>query len=170
MSSALSAIVGVQISGTFSKQVGLAATVGSILKSVNGQLSNGTGADQADRVFTETNTLGPSATKDYDLAGVLLDIFGATITFAKVKCIAIFAVAGNTNNVVLGAAAATQFVGPFGANTHTVHARPGGCILLFSPDLTSWAVGAGATDFLRVANSAGSTSVTYDIVVIGTSA
>lgn len=167
---ALSATVGVRVEGSYSNQVGLAAVNGVIARALGVTLSSGTGANQADRIFTETNTLGVSATKDYDLAGVLLDQFGSTLTFVKMKGIFIFADAANTNNVVLGAAAATQFVGPFGANTHTVHARPGGCIALFSPDLTSWAVGAGTTDFLRVANSAGGTSVTYDIVLIGTSA
>jgi hypothetical protein len=37
-------------------------------------------------------------------------------------------------------------------------------------DAIGWGVTAGTGDLLKVANSAGSTSVNYDIVVIGNSA
>jgi len=36
-------------------------------------------------------------------------------------------------------------------------------------DATTYAVTAGTGDLLKVANSAGGTSVTYDIVIIGSS-
>src|SRR5689334_6535911 len=83
-------------------------------------LDNGTGANQADRLFSDTRTIAISGTDDLDLAGVLTDAFGATSTFVKVKVIAIAAAAANTNTVVVGNAAANQFQGPFGAVTHTV--------------------------------------------------
>ena len=133
-------------------------------------LDDGTGAGQADKIWSDTRTLTASANEDLDLAGVLTDAFGAVITFVKVKGIFVAAAAGNTNNVVVGAAAATQFVGPFGAATHTVAVAPGGFFAICRSDATGWAVGAGASDFLRIANSAGGTSVTYDIVLLGTSA
>jgi len=133
-------------------------------------LDSGTGANQADKVWSDTRTITASGTDDIDLAGVLLDAFGAALTFAKVKLIAVAAYAANTNNCVVGAAAATQFVGPFGAATHTVAVAPGGFFCITRPDAAGWAVGAGASDLLRVTNSAGGTSVTYDVVILGTSA
>jgi hypothetical protein len=59
-----------------------------------------------------------------------------------------------------------------GAATHTVTVRPGGVLALFTgaADANGYAVAAGATDFLRIANSGGTTGVTYDIWIIGTSA
>jgi hypothetical protein len=50
--------------------------------------------------------------------------------------------------------------------------RPGGVLALFTgaADANGYAVAAGATDFLRIANSGGTTGVTYDIWIIGTSA
>jgi len=133
-------------------------------------LDSGTGANQADKVWSDTRTITASGTDDIDLAGVLLDAFGAALTFAKVKLIAVAAYAANTNNCVVGNAAATQFVGPFGAATHTVAVAPGGFFMVGRPDAAGWAVGAGASDLLRVTNSAGGTSVTYDVVILGTSA
>ena len=132
--------------------------------------ANGTGAGQADKVFVDTRTIAISGTDDLDLAGVLVDGLGVVITFVKIKAIILTAADLNTNDVVLGAAAATQFVGPFGANTHTVRARPGGLIALACKDATGWAVAAGSTDLLRVANGGAGTSVDYTICIIGTSA
>lgn len=133
-------------------------------------LGSGVGAGQADRVFSDRRTIAPSGTDDLDLAGALVDIFGATITFARIKVIAVAALAANANNVVIGAAAAAQFFGPYGANTHTENVRPGGLSLKVAPDATAWVVTATTADLLRIANSAGGTSVTYDIVLIGASA
>ena len=133
-------------------------------------LDNGTGLNAADRVYVDTNTLAASANVDIDLAGSLSDALGASLTFARVKGIFVRAASGNTNNVVLGGAAATQFVGPFGAATHTMHVKPGGFLANIAPDATGWTVGAGASDLLRVANSGAGSTVTYDIMIIGASA
>jgi hypothetical protein len=133
-------------------------------------LDSGTGANQADKVWSDTRTITASGTDDIDLAGVLTDAFGAGLTFVKVKIIAVSAASGNTNNVVVGNAAATQFQGPFGAVTHTVAVAPGGLFLVARADAAGWPVGAGTSDLLRVTNGGAGTSVTYDIVIIGTSA
>lgn len=169
MARALTSKITMQVDATLQNLVGLANVSAPISRAIQAVLQTGTGANQADWAYSETNTLVASGTKDYDLAGTLTDIFGAVITFARVKVIALWADITNTNNVVLGAAAATQFVGPFGAATHTAHCRPGGCLLFFASDVTAWPVGAGASDLLRVTNSAAGTSVLYDILVIGSS-
>lgn len=130
----------------------------------------GTGADQADRGWSDQRTLAASASEDLDLAGSLTDPAGATITFARVKLILVEAAAANTNNVVVGGAASNAFVGPFGDATDTIAVRPGGFLLLVAKDATAYAVTAGSGDLLTVTNSAGSTSVTYNIAIIGASA
>jgi hypothetical protein len=134
-------------------------------------LTTGTGAGQADRLYAATRTIGASSNEDLDLAGVLLDEFGAAITFARVKTLFVQAAAANVNNVVVGAAAATQWATLLNT-TGTVTLRPGAGFLAYAgtADATAYVVGAGASDFLRVANSGAGTSVTYDIVIIGASA
>lgn len=133
-------------------------------------LLNGTGAAQADLIFHDTRTIGASSNDDLDLAGVLANALGGTLTFAKVKAIIVKAASANTNNVVIGNAAATQFLGPFGAAAHTVSLPPGGLFAITAPSAAGWAVGAASSDLLRIANSGGSTSVTYDVMILGASA
>lgn len=132
-------------------------------------MANGTGLGQADKIFHDRRTLTASATEDLDLAGVLLDPFGAAITFARIKVLLIAADSANTNNVIVGNATTNGFISWVGAATHTVTVRPGGLLLLAAADATSYAVTAGTADLLKILNSAGGTSVTYDVVLIGTS-
>lgn len=134
-------------------------------------LATGTGAGQADKVFTDRRTLAASATEDLDLAGVLLDAYGDAITFARIKGLVIAAAAGNTNNVIVGNASATAWAALLGA-TGTVTLRPGAvlCAMAGQADATGYAVTAGTGDLLKVANSSSGTAVEYDIVLIGASA
>jgi hypothetical protein len=129
-------------------------------------LASGTGSNQADLVYSDTRTLAASANETLDLTS-LIGPLGEAVNFAKIKAILIKAAAGNTNNVVVGDAAADPFLGPLGGTTPTIAIPPGGEVLLAAP-VGGWAT-SGATD-LKVANSAGSTGVTYTIIAIGTSA
>lgn len=133
------------------------------------QLVSGTGNGQADVIWSDTRTLAASANEDLDLAGTLAGAFGNSV-FVRVKALIVTADAGNTNNVVVGGAAATQWVGPFGAATHTLAIQPGNGFCITASGATGWAVGAGASDLLRIANSGAGTPVTYSIVVVGASA
>ncbi len=132
-------------------------------------LLSGTGANQADRIFADRRTLAASASEDLDLAGVLTDPFGAALIFAKVKAILLRADKANVNDVVVGGASSNQFVGPFGGATHTVAVPPGGAALFVAPG-AGWPVTADSADLLKVGNGAGGTDVTYDVVLVGTSA
>lgn len=129
--------------------------------------TDGAGAGQANRIWTDERTLTASSTEDLDLSGTLVDAFGASLVFQKVKGLIIAASLLNTNNVVIGGASATQWVGPFGAATHTLAIQPGGVLALFTPSAAGYPVTA-TTDLLKVANSGAGTPVTYQIVVIGT--
>jgi hypothetical protein len=64
------------------------------------EFSAGTAAtSQANVLYSETRTLAASAAEDLDLAGVLADALGATITAAEIVAIYIAAASGNTNDV-----------------------------------------------------------------------
>jgi hypothetical protein len=133
------------------------------------EFAAGTGNGQVDRKFTDKRTLAASANEDLDLAGSLVDAFGAVITFAKVRAIRIKAAPENTNNVVVKPAAANGFLGPFGAAAHTLTLPPGGEVVLVAP-VAGWPVTAGTADLLNVANSGAGTSVTYEVEILGASA
>jgi hypothetical protein len=132
-------------------------------------LPSGTTAGKADLIFNDTRTIAASGSEDLDLAGSLAGPFGETLTFVKVKAILVQAASGNTNNVEVGGAASNAFVGPFKDSSDIVAIPPGGAALFAAPT-NGWTVTAGTGDLLKVANSAGSTGVTYTITIIGTSA
>jgi hypothetical protein len=132
-------------------------------------LGSGTGANQADRMYTATRTLAASTGEDLDLAGTLLDAFGATITFARIKAMIFRANAANTNNVIIGNAAANGFIPWVGSATDKLTLRPGGFFALVAPDVTAYAVTPATADLLHVLNGGAGTSVTYDVAIIGAS-
>lgn len=139
--------------------------------SASASLTDGTGAGQADRVFADTRTLAASGTEDLDLAGALTDAFGAAQVFARVKAIFVKAAVGNTNNVNVTRPASNGFP-LFMAAGDGIALRPGECFGLLCDvgDAVGHAVTAATGDLLTVTNSAAGSSVSYDIIVIGSSA
>lgn len=130
--------------------------------------ANGTGASQADMVFADQRTIAASTTEDLDVAGgALVDAFGNTFTIAELKVLMVCAAAANTNNVVLGGDA--NSVPFFGDATDIVSIKPGGCFQLADPSAGGYAVTAATGDIIQVANSGAGTTVTYDIIIAGSS-
>ncbi len=132
-------------------------------------LPTGVSASKADLLFSDTRTLTASSNEDLDLAAGQDDAFGQPITFVKVKAIAIYAHTTNTNSVVVKPAASNGFTGPFGGASHSQTIPPGGWYYVTAP-VAGWTVTADTGDLLNVANSAGGTSVIYDVMIVGTSA
>jgi hypothetical protein len=158
----------VQAAYSLAKDAATAQALYNFVRSVT--LADGTGANQADKIYAKTRTILASQNEDLDLAGGgLVDDLGVALTFVKVRGLFVAAAPGNTNAVVVGGAAATQWVGPFGAATHTIAVPPGMPFAIANAD-AGWAVGAGTSDLLRVANGGAGTPVTYTIIILGTSA
>lgn len=119
---------------------------------------------QANVLFSDERTLAASGTENLDLAGVLSDALGAIIASAEVVAIAIVADPGNTNDVQLTRPAANG-VPAFLAASDGVAIGPGDMFLL--TNRKGIAVTAATGDLLTVTNSAGTTGVTYKVIVIG---
>jgi hypothetical protein len=133
-------------------------------------LTNGSGANQANLVWSDQRTIAASATDSLDLAGgSLTDAFGAALTFARIKVIMVTAAAGNTNNVNL-TRPASNGVPLFLAAGDGIPVMPGGTVVWCAPNAAGVAVTAGTGDLIDLVNSGAGTSVTYDIVIIGASA
>lgn len=128
--------------------------------------ANGTGANQANQIWTDSRQLAASATEDLDLAGVLTSPLGTTLTFTKVKAVIVYAYTTNTNNVVVGGDA-NALVNWVGATNDLINIRPGGFVCLMAPDVTAYAVTAATGDILQIANSGAGTVVDYDIIILG---
>ena len=129
----------------------------------------GTGANQADMIWTDERTVTTGATDDIDLAGVLSNAFGATLTFAEIVGIILVSDAANTTTLTIGAGT-NPWITMFLATGDGIKVGHGGVFVNFAPDASGLgAVTAGTGDILRITNSAGA-SATYKIVVLGRSA
>ena len=132
-------------------------------------VANGTSANQADLIFRDQRTLALSTSENLDLAGGLTSVFGAAITFVKVKLIYVKAKSDNGGNIIVGGAAANAFVGPFADSSDKINVPAGGMYQV-ADATTGWTVTAGTGDILKIENDDGAAEGTYDIIIVGTSA
>lgn len=136
-------------------------------------LTSGTGAGQFDLIYADERTVADGTNDDIDLAGVLADAFGDTITFAELVGLVVINKqsdgTANTTDLTIGGGS-NPFIGFLGA-THTVGPiKPGGVFTIFAGDAAGvGTVTAGTADILRIANSAGASN-TYQIAIFGRSA
>lgn len=168
MATTLTARVALSLAAELNKGLDVGSANYPATLGVTNVFDNGTGANQANELFTDTRTLTASSSENLDLAGVLADAFGAVLSFTRVKAIMITAAAANTNDVVVGGHPTAAFSPMFGDPTDTVVIKPGGTFVLVAPDATGYPVVATTADMLTVTNSAGGTSVTYTIAIVGT--
>lgn len=166
---ALSATIKVSLNATVTKTADYESASSAIAQALSVSLTDGTASGQADRIFKDTVTLAASGTADLDLSGSLADIYGTTQAFARLKAIIVTADSGNTNNVNV-TRPASNGVPLFLAASDGIAVRPGGGFAWIAPDATGIAVTAGTGDLITFTNSAGTTSVTYSVTLIGASA
>jgi hypothetical protein len=129
--------------------------------------TDGAGAGQANVIFADTRTLSASANESLDFSGSLTQPNGSAAVFARIKYIYVEAATGNTNNVQVTQPASNGVPGIFLAASDGVAIKPGGNFEWMSPDASGAVVTASTGDLINIANSGGTTGVTYNIVVVG---
>jgi hypothetical protein len=149
------------------KTVGLAEAVAAIQQIWTQALVTGTGAQQADKIYSlKETTIADGATLELDLAGALEDALGDAFTPARIKAIFIFSDPTNTTNLtLLGDANSVPFLNTAAT---TITLRPGGMFALMDPGATGYAVAGGATDIVQIVNAAGA-AAKVSVVLIGAS-
>ncbi len=146
-------------------------TVKSIqeLKILEQRWLDGTGPDQINIMYRARRTVTPSTTTDdIDLAGVLTDVFGNTISFTHIKEIVILnraTVSGR--DLLIGAAAANAWSQPFNGSATAQDDLWASGIWVRSAPLSGIPVTAGSSDTLRVTHNGGSDDIVYDIIIKG---
>jgi hypothetical protein len=165
----LATTIYLRLTARHTKTFDLMTPTGFLEKIVDKAIADGTGAAQADLSWHDIRTLAATSNDDLDLSGVLTDIFGATVAMAKLKMLYIENPTTNDGNLEIGAAGTNPIVGFFADISDKITIKPGGFVLIASPTVAGYAVAAGSADVLRVRN-AGSVSVNYTIIAIGTSA
>jgi hypothetical protein len=151
-----------------SKVADLATAAFTIAKEYAWKIANGTGAGQADLLFSDQRTLSAGANEDLDLAGVLASVYGATLTFVKLKGV-LFKAADANPNAMSVSRPATTGVPLFGADGDLITLPPGAVFAWFDPTGAGVTVTAGTDDVLNVLAGAGGNHI-YDVVIIGASA
>jgi hypothetical protein len=160
---AASLSVGIHAKQTGTADLGTPQIVVDILKEID--FSPGTAnVNQANILFSDTRTLGASATENLDVAGVLADALGATIAAAEIVAIYFAAAPGNVNDVQVTRPAANG-VPLFLAAGDGFAIGPGDFNLRTYRNGVTVTPGTG--DLITVANGGAGTSVTYDVVIIG---
>lgn len=170
MPTTLKTVVTAQVEATYKNVLDLGTPTDAFLKKARIELANGTGANSADLMFHDQRTLAASGSESLDLAGGLTNpLTGAAMTFVEVRAVLITASSGNTNSVRV-TRPASNGLPIFLAAGDGLDVQPGGFFGWSAPTDGAVAVTAGTGDLLSIANSSSGTSVTYDIVIIGTSA
>ena len=134
-------------------------------------LSDGTTANKADLSYMAEITVATAANSDLDLAGVLTDALGNTVTAAEIVAIMIKNVAldgtANTTDLTIGGGS-NPVVGFMSGTIGPI--KPGGMVMLAAGDAAGLgAVTAGTGDILRIANSSGATAK-FQIAILARSA
>jgi len=169
----LTSNIKLQVDCEHRKALDMADIIGDLFKTLVLDLANGTGADQADKLFHDERSLSPGTNEDLDLAGVLEDAFGDTLTFVKIKLLIIYN-KDTTHTFTVKPAASAGFLGPFGAASHTLTVKPSTSLnksfLVLIADPNGYQVTASTADKINVAVDAGGSAAIYGIIAVGTSA
>jgi len=164
MAYGVTADVKASIRGRVTKANDIASVGADFAEEALVQIEPGTGTGYADVLWSDERSIAASSTENLDLAGVLADVFGATVAAAKVKAIQIQADADNANNVVVFGAASNAFNGPLSGTTPKITLEPGQHFQATSE--VGWTVTAGSADIILVANSGSGTPVVYRIALL----
>lgn len=131
--------------------------------------SDGAAAGQANKWHRSVNTIAAGATQTFDLAGSLVDPFGATLTFSTIRAVVVSIVDPNgTKALFVGPQGVSNaWQGPFGGTGATSYISTKTFVSFIDPLNLGWTVTAGTADILPIMNSS-AVSVQYVIWVLGT--
>jgi hypothetical protein len=157
---ALNAQILVSILAHESSGDGIAQTLRATPATYALALTDGTGANQAQLVWSSSETVGGNSSSEYDLTDLGDD--RGSIAFAAVKLIYV----RSDETLAFGPAVADSWsTGPVSAGG-TVSLPKGGVLLLVNPTAPGWAVSSATSQFISLFNASGQ-AATYDIVLIG---
>lgn len=137
----------------------------------SGQMANGTGSTTtADRIYFATVTISASGTSSFDLAGSLTDVYGNTITMARVKWMFVWHTNTTTATDVSFGNATNPLANWISTATVTVKILNNGVFMIGAPGATGYAVAAGSADAVKITNNDGSNSATCSVAFVGSTA
>lgn len=137
----------------------------------SGQMANGTGSTTtADRVYFATLTIAASGTSSADLAGGVTDVYGNTITMARVKWMFVWHTNTTTATDVSFGNATNPMANWISTATVTVKILNNGVFIIGAPGATGYALTGGSADAVKVTNNDGANSATVKWAFVGSTA
>lgn len=125
----------------------------------------GSGSNQVQVVYSDSNSVTAGVPVTYDLRGVLASILDATIqNFAVVTGIEIVNKSTTTGQYLTVGAGSNPFISWLAATGDAIVIGPGGKFLLESP-IDGYATTAGTADILQITAATG--TIAFDIIIWG---
>jgi len=168
MTTSLSANIVAQLIATLTDPLTLSSPTDPLSYTKKISFANGTGLNQADRMWHAQRTIGGSATDSLDLAGGLLDGLGDAFTPARIKGVLVSAAAANPNILEL-TRPAINGVPIFKAAGDALFVVPGGLVLWVAPTAAGVVVTAATGDLIDLVNPAAGSCI-CDVAILGASA
>lgn len=168
---ALSGTLAINVEFEQTNSLDLVEATAALSNRTSFSISDGPDENECEYMFSDTRTLGASASENLDPAtgGGLTDAFAAAIAMTKLKCIIVKASSENTNNVVVSRPGSNGI--PFlSAAGDSFAVLPGQMMVLTCFSTAGWTVTPDTGDLITITNSAGDTGVTYDIILLGSGA
>ncbi len=147
---------------TYNNTKGLLAGTGSSGRNMGVALVDGTGAGQADGIFTADTELAAGSVDAYFLAAGLSDLYGDQVEFTAIKFLMLEADLTNAGPLVIGGG---SFPGPFGDPSNTILLGPGDVLNWQTSSANGWPVVDGADEF-RIGSD---TDALYKLTIVGVS-
>ncbi|MEM7227256.1 MAG: hypothetical protein AAF432_00430 [Planctomycetota bacterium] len=145
----------VQLEGILTNAGDLSTPRSTVNVSQAQELASGTGANQADGVWSDLISVGAGSSSDINLIGGLTDPFGNAIA-AMAEIAAIYVRNQDTLTAIeVGGAVSNAVASLFGNTSDTLVIPPGGLALLAAPGASAYSI-TSSTDVLRITRAAGS--------------
>jgi len=145
------------------------ASGSGVFPAMSSQFSDGTAAGQANKYYRSVNTIAAGASQSFDLAGSLVDPFGASLTFSTIRAVVVSIVAPDgTKALFVGPQGVSNaWQGPFGGLGSTSYLETKSYVSFIDGLKLGWTVTAGTADILPIMNSS-AVSLQYVIYIVGT--
>lgn len=135
-------------------------------------LTDGSGLDQANRVYGDAGSLSATASVNYDLYdfGGATDTEGNTYALSKIRAIGVRNNATEADSIlrVGGEGSGAAFNSINGSDAvHIADIPPGGELMIVGPSAAGFAVADSTNHLLSLTNQNAAAALAYDIVVVG---
>lgn len=147
-------------------------SIETALARVTKTLADGSGLNQANRLFADSGSLAGAANATFDLFDFngAKDGQGNTFALTKIKAIVVRNKATDAGAIlrVGGEGTTAAFMSVNGSDTvHIADVAPGGELVLVAPSAAGYAVADSTNHLLKLANQSGSVALAFDIVILG---